>query len=59
MAARLHRNAVAYWERHEAIPTGIWLEPVACRRIRVALLDAGVEVFADPAPGVRFVPKSQ
>jgi len=54
-AAGLHRNAIAYWERHATIPAGGFREPVACRHIRQALQAAGVEVFTNPAPGVRFV----
>ena len=54
-AATLHRNAVAYWERRATIPTGHYREPHACRHIRKALLVAGVEIFMDPAPGVRLV----
>lgn len=51
-AAGLHVNAVAYWERHGAIPT--YRTPVGCERIRDALRDAGVETFLEPAPGVRL-----
>ena len=59
-AAGLHRNAVAYWERHEKIPTGRYRrEPIACRHMREALRAAGVDVFTEPAPGVRFVPNGQ
>ena len=58
-AAGLHRNAVAYWERHEKIPTGRYREPIACRRMREALRAAGVDVFTEPAPGVRFVPNGR
>ena len=54
-AANLHRNAVAYWERRAAIPTGHYREPHACRNMRKALLVAGVEIFMAPAPGVRLV----
>ena len=54
-ASGLHPNAVAYWENHAEIPTGIWREPVACRRIRKALLDAGVEFLQLPVVGVRLV----
>ena len=53
-AAGLHRNAVAYWERHDEIPTGPYATPFACRRIQAALLSTGVETFDDPSPGVRL-----
>jgi hypothetical protein len=43
------------WEGHKDIPTGIWREPVACRRIRAALLEAGVEFLQLPFVGVRLV----
>jgi len=59
MAANLHRNAIGYWEQHKTIPNGRSREPVACRHIREALHAAGVEVFKDPAPGVRFVSDRQ
>ena len=54
-ASGLHPNAVAYWEKHDDIPTGVWREPVACRRIRKALLEAGVEFLQLPLLGVRLV----
>ena len=54
-ASGLHPNAVAYWENHDEIPTGVWREPVACRRIRKALLKAGVEFLQLPLIGVRLV----
>ena len=54
-ASGLHPNAVAYWEGHKDIPTGVWREPVACRRIRKALLEAGVEFLQLPLLGVRLV----
>lgn len=53
-ASGLHANAVGYWEIEDEIPNGTCAEPVACRRIREALLEAGVEFHATPAPGVRF-----
>ena len=53
-ASGLHPNAVAYWG-HKDIPTGVWREPVACRRIRKALLEAGVEFLQLPLLGVRLV----
>ena len=53
-AAGLHRNAVAYWERHAEIPMGPYATPFACRCIQAALLTAGVETFDDPSPGVRL-----
>jgi hypothetical protein len=58
-AAGLHRNAVGYWESSDRIPTGL-REPVGCGMIREALCEAGVELFAKPAPGVCFaVPAAQ
>ena len=54
-ASGLHPNAIAYWEGHDEIPTGVWREPVACRRIRKALLEAGVEFLQLPFVGVRLV----
>jgi hypothetical protein len=54
-ASGLHPNAVAYWEGHTDIPTGLWREPVACRCMRKALLDAGVEFLQLPTVGVRLV----
>ena len=52
-AAALHPNAIAYWEGREQIPHG-W-QPVACRRIREALLRAGVDFLLSPVVGVRLV----
>ena len=37
-----------------AIPVGPYHEPFACRRIREALRNAGVEVFSKPYAGVRL-----
>ena len=54
-AAGLHPNAIAYWEGHDEIPTGVYQTPVACRRIREALLGAGVEFLQLPFVGVRLV----
>ena len=54
-SAGLHPNAIAYWEGHDEIPTGVWREPVACRRIRKSLLEAGVEFLQLPLLGVRLV----
>ena len=53
-AAGLHKNAVAYWEGRE-VPPGQTPYAVAC--ISRALRLRGVEAFADPLPGVRFVPE--
>ena len=53
-AAKLHPNAVAYWERARSIP-GQSKEPYGCEQIRMALQFAGVETFAEPAPGVRLI----
>jgi hypothetical protein len=53
-AAGLHLNAVAYWEKREGIPcpeTG-GDTPYACRQIRDALRDAGVQFVHAPGPGV-------
>lgn len=51
-AAGLHRNAVAYWEGKDKIPTGRHQEPVACQHIRAALLAAGVDMVTSPNAGV-------
>ena len=48
-ASSLHPNAVAYWEGHDDIPTGVYQTPVACRRIREALLGAGVSFCSCPS----------
>lgn len=48
-AAGLHRNAVAYWERRQRMSRR---EPLACRKMRAALLSAGVVTVSTPAPGV-------
>lgn len=48
-AAGLHRNAVAYWEGRTRMPRR---EPIACRKMRAALLSAGVITVSTPAPGV-------
>ena len=48
-AAGLHRNAVAYWEGQSRMPRR---EPFACRKMRAALLSAGVLTVSTPAPGV-------
>ena len=58
-ASNLHANAVAYWEARDDIPHSGYCVPVACQRIQQALLDAGLFMFIKPAPGVRFVGKSQ
>ena len=52
-AAGLHPNAVAYWERTDAIPVGR-REPHACTRIGQALHDAGIEFVGHAKPGVRL-----
>lgn len=54
-AAKLHPNAVAYWESRSDIPSGGWRTPVACRQMREALLEAGVDFLVLPAVGVRLV----
>ena len=54
-ASKLHPNAVAYWESRSDIPTGTWRTPVACRYMRQALIEAGVDFLALPAVGVRLV----
>ena len=51
--AGLHRNAVAYWERHDVIPTA--MIPYAVKRMAAALLEAGVKPVMSPAAGVRLV----
>ena len=55
-AAGLHRNAVGYWERRERHPRR---EPVACKKMRAALLQAGVVTVSTPAPGVCILPREQ
>ena len=55
--SKLHPNSIAYWERHDEIETGEWRAPIACERIRAALLNAGVETFLTPSAGVRLVAK--
>jgi DNA-binding transcriptional regulator YiaG len=50
--AGVHPNAVKYWE-DRPVPSGPL--PYAVERIAKALRDRGVEVFADPKPGVRLV----
>lgn len=52
-ASGLHANSVGYWEGMTDIPTGA-SEPHACRCIREALKATDVEVFVNPAPGVRL-----
>ena len=52
-AAGLHRNAVAYWEGQTRFPRQ---EPFACRKMRHALLSAGVVTVSTPAPGVCLLP---
>lgn len=52
-AAKLHPNAIAYWEGREQIPWGLYRQPWACRRIREALLIAGVDFLQSPVVGVR------
>lgn len=54
-AAKLHPNAIAYWESRGEIPTGGWRTPVACRRVHEALIEAGVDFLVLPAIGVRLV----
>ena len=54
-AAKLHPNAIAYWEGREQIPWGIYRQPWACRRIREALHSAGVDFLPSPIVGVRLV----
>ena len=56
-AAGLHPNAVAYWERHENIPSPPDGDtPVACRTIIEALRINGVVLTSKPGPGVLFNP---
>ena len=55
-AAKVHRNAVAYWERR-TMPPGE--TPYAVRKIARALSDRGIEVFSTPSPGVRIVQAEQ
>jgi len=44
-ALGLHKNAVAYWERHADIPTDRSRVPVAVRQIEEALQREGVRLF--------------
>jgi transcriptional regulator with XRE-family HTH domain len=53
-AARVHPNAVSYWEQTVAIPTGRH-QPHACRKMAEALRRFGVEFFGHAKPGVRLV----
>jgi len=53
-ASKLHPNAIAYWEGRSEIPTGAWRMPVACRHMRQALLEAGIDFLVLPAVGVRL-----
>lgn len=48
-AAGLHVNSIAYWEGQQRMPRS---EPFACRKMRAALLLAGVVTVSTPAPGV-------
>lgn len=48
-AAGLHPNSVSIWERRQRMPRR---EPSACRKMRAALLSAGVVTVSTPAPGV-------
>ena len=54
-AAKLHPNAVAYWERRERIPCGGYQPPVGCRRMQESLIAAGVSFLTLPVVGVRLV----
>mgnify|MGYP003380801828 CR=1 FL=1 len=49
--ARLHPNAVKYWEVRDTIPR---YQPYAVGRIERCLERLGVVAFADPHPGVRL-----
>lgn len=53
-AASVHVNSVAYWEDAANIPTGAYQVPVACRRMRKALLKSGVRTFVSPRIGVEL-----
>ena len=58
--AKIHRNAVTYWEGQAQIPvptkTGrIGVESFACVRIREALEARGVVFTRQPGPGVSLV----
>jgi len=50
--AGVHPNAVKYWEER-TVPSGPL--PYAVERMTTALRSQGIEVFADPKPGVRLV----
>jgi DNA-binding transcriptional regulator YiaG len=53
-ASGVHANSVAYWEATANIPTGPYHEPIACRRMRAALLAAGVRTKVSPSIGVEL-----
>lgn len=58
-ASGLHRRSIQYWERQAAIAHGGFREPIAVRKIRHTLADAGVEVVLKPTIGVRFAHRKQ
>jgi hypothetical protein len=57
-AAGLNVNSIRYWEWQAECPSGLYREPVACRRIRQVLASAGVKILSDPAPGVQLQGKA-
>lgn len=57
-SAGLHVNSIAYWECQAEFPSGLYGEPVACRRIRHVFASAGVKILSDPAPGVQLQGKA-
>jgi hypothetical protein len=57
VAAGLHPNAVAYWERRDVIPSPPDADtPFACHRMTNALRTAGVVMVGIPGPGVALKP---
>ena len=60
-ASGLHKNAIAYWERHADIPTDPFRVSVAVRQIDEAFQREGVRLFVsrDFSAGVGLVRKKQ
>jgi hypothetical protein len=56
-AARIHRNAVAYWERHDDV--SIYFGYGAPERIVTALEKAGVQLISEPGKGVVRLPRKR
>ena len=58
-AADLHVNAVAFWERRGTLPPDKARLSYAIHHIGRAFREAGIETFAEPTPGVRFMARAQ